>query len=265
MTKTLIIPDCHASPEDEDYSRFAALGEFMCNLWPDRVVCLGDFADMPSLCSYDKGTKGFEGRRYTKDISSAKIAMANLLTPMWNEIEAKKKSKKKPPKMPELIMCLGNHEERINRAIKYDPILDGTISVDDLGYAQAGWTVLKYMEPYVDENGISYAHCFPAGLMNRPISGEHPAYSLVTKQLSSCVAGHSHLRDFCERTTVLGERIFGLFCGSFVDRWQDYAGEAQKMWWNGVVVLGKDNNLAFISLETILRNYYSKGGEDVSG
>jgi len=61
----LIIGDPHAHP-DYDNKRFTALGKYILKTKPDIIVCLGDFADMPSLSSYDKGTKGFEGRRYKR-------------------------------------------------------------------------------------------------------------------------------------------------------------------------------------------------------
>ena len=36
---------------------------------PDVVVCLGDWFDMASLSSHDKGKKSFEGRRYKQDVA----------------------------------------------------------------------------------------------------------------------------------------------------------------------------------------------------
>ena len=65
----LIIPDGHAHP-DYDNERFRALGKFIIKEKPEYIVCLGDLADLPSLSSYDRGTKGFEGRRYRKDVES---------------------------------------------------------------------------------------------------------------------------------------------------------------------------------------------------
>ena len=34
----------------------------------DKVICMGDFASMDSMSSYDRKKKSFEGRRYKKDI-----------------------------------------------------------------------------------------------------------------------------------------------------------------------------------------------------
>ena len=69
MTTHLVIPDQHAHP-DNNNDRFEWLGKLIVDLKPDVVINLGDMADMPSLCTYDKGTKGFEGRRYKQDVNS---------------------------------------------------------------------------------------------------------------------------------------------------------------------------------------------------
>lgn len=262
MVRTLIIPDCHASPDDKDMTRFLALGNLIAVQKPDNIVCLGDFADMPSLCSYDKGTRGYEGRRYKRDILAARTAMELVLGPLY-QLQNKQRNNKDKIYKPNLNMCLGNHEDRINRVTKYEAILDGVVSTEDLGYELAGWNVSPYMEPIIDMAlGIAYSHAFSSGLMNRPISGEHPAYSLVTKQLMSCVAGHSHLRDFCERTNAKGDRIFGLFAGCYVDSKQDYAGESQKMWWSGLTMLSSEGSLSFMPIDEVKRRYLPK---DVQG
>jgi len=57
----MIIPDAHAHP-DYNNERFRAVGRLLMEEQPECVVCLGDLADLPSLSSYDKGTKGFEHR-----------------------------------------------------------------------------------------------------------------------------------------------------------------------------------------------------------
>ena len=70
MSKILIVGDTHAHPNHSN-ERFTWLGRYIVDSKPDKVVQIGDFADMPSLCSYDKGRRSFEGRRYNKDIAAA--------------------------------------------------------------------------------------------------------------------------------------------------------------------------------------------------
>ena len=119
----LVIGDPHAHP-DYDNSRFTALGKFIAKERPEYIVCIGDMADLPSLSSYDKGTKGFEGRRYMKDVNAVIDAQTKLFAPI----------KKIRNYKPKLYMTLGNHEDRISRAINSTPELDGTIGIDDLKY-----------------------------------------------------------------------------------------------------------------------------------
>ena len=64
--KLLIIPDAHAEP-NYDNDRFTWLGSLIFEKKPDVVVCLGDWFDMASLSSHDKGKKSFEGRRYKQE------------------------------------------------------------------------------------------------------------------------------------------------------------------------------------------------------
>ena len=131
VSKTIfVLPDVQAKP-DVDFSYLRCIGKYIVRKKPDIIVCGGDFADMESLSSYDVGKKSFEGRSYMRDLWSARDAMDALLQPMYEHNDRKRKNKEKLYK-PEMHMLLGNHEDRINRAINNDRKLEGLISVDDL-------------------------------------------------------------------------------------------------------------------------------------
>ncbi len=140
----MVIPDVQTKP-GVDQSHLSWIGSYIIDKQPDVIVCIGDFADMPSLSSYDKGKKSFEGRRYSEDIKATKRGMDLLLEPLEKFQESRRKAKK-PIYKPRMILTLGNHEERILRAIESDPVLDGTISIDDLGYKEKGWEVYDYLK-----------------------------------------------------------------------------------------------------------------------
>ena len=142
----LVIGDPHAHP-DYDNSRFTALGKFIAKERPQVIVCIGDMADMPSLSSYDKGTKGFEGRRYKKDVKAVIDAQEKLFAPI-KRIRGYK---------PKLHMCLGNHEDRITRAINNTPELDGAIGIEDLQYEKFGWKITPFKK-CVPIKGITFSH-----------------------------------------------------------------------------------------------------------
>lgn len=248
MGKThLIIPDSHAHPDFHN-KRYEWLGNLIVDIKPDVVVDIGDWWDMPSLCSYDKGKKSFEGRRYKKDIEAGLDAQDRMMSII----------KRQKKKLPRFIRTLGNHEHRINKAVDLDPILEGTIGINDLQSREYGWEEYPFLHP-VEVDGVTYQHYFTSGIMGRPISGERHAQSLILKQLRSCTQGHSHLFDYCVRSDVRGRKIHGCVVGVFQDYEADYAGPANRMWNAGVVVKrGVENgeyDLEHISLKRLKQAY----------
>src|SRR5688572_9532220 len=113
------------------------VGEYLAEKRPDVIIQIGDFADMPSLSSYDAGKKCYEGRTYKADIASSIEAMELLLAPIERYNRSRRKRGLRPYK-PRMILTLGNHEFRINRAIEVERKLDGTISTDDFKFKKFG-------------------------------------------------------------------------------------------------------------------------------
>jgi hypothetical protein len=248
MTTHLIVPDSHAHP-DFSNKRYDWLGKLIADVKPDVVINLGDMADMHSLCSYDKGTKGYDTRRYQDDLSAAQEASERLLAPL----------KRRKKKLPRLVLTLGNHEDRINRCIKYDSVmLDGTISTRDLGYEDQGWEVHPLSEPVIID-GIAYRHHHTAGIMDKPISGVNHARSMLMKGHMSCTVGHSHLYDTAEDMRFDGKRILALVAGCYVDYPNDWAGRAQERWWSGITIKRNVNDGVYdhqqVSLHSIRKEY----------
>ncbi len=225
MTSHLFIPDPHAHPDHNNF-RFEWLGKFIADVKPDHVICAGDWADMPSLCTYDYGTKGYEGRRYIHDVEAAVEAQELMFAPI----------KERKKKLPKFWMLEGNHEHRITRAVSTDAKLEGTLSIDDLQYKEHGWEVIPYMGStpgILSLDGVSYSHYFLSGVMGRPISGVRPAYGMITKYGKSCTAGHLHTFDFYHRANSMSN-VFGLIGGVYQDWTADFAGVANDMWWKGL-------------------------------
>ena len=231
---TLILPDAHAHPY-HDNLRFRALGNYIVDTKPDTIVCIGDFADMASLSSYDKGRRSFEGRRYTSDVKASLDAMQELLGPMQR---ANKKANKQRRYSPRMIMCVGNHEDRINRASNDHPELHGTISVDDLKFKEFGWEVYPFNTNVVVD-GVAFSHYFPSGVQGRAISGENIAAKMVKTNHCSSVQGHSHVYSHYEHTKPNGQKLFGLSCGCYThpDMIEGWNQNTHHLWWRGVVVL----------------------------
>ena len=236
MTSILIVPDAHAVP-GLDNERFSWIGQQIVRLQPDIVVCVGDFADMASLSGYDKGKKSFEGRRYHLDVDACRDALNRLHVPL-DKHNQKLRAKKKAPYNPRLVMCLGNHEGRIDRAVNSTPELEGTISVDDLHFKQHGWEVVPYEES-IEICGFQFSHHFASGVSGRPISGVNHAASLLGKLHTSAVVGHSHCLDFAVHTRPDGRKIVGLVvgCMSHPDQVEGWNRATHRLWWRGLTYL----------------------------
>ena len=76
----LVIGDAHAKPGVSN-DRFEWLGKLVIRVRPDVVINMGDWADMASLCLYDKGKRSYEGRRYLEDIEAANIRIEGMRYP----------------------------------------------------------------------------------------------------------------------------------------------------------------------------------------
>jgi hypothetical protein len=253
MTKThLVIPDQHAHYKHNN-KRAELLGKLILDVKPDVVINIGDCFDMPSLSSYDKGRKGFAGRTYRADIDAG----IDFNDRLWGTVKSAKK------RLPYRLFFIGNHEERIGRAIDLQPELEGAISYDDLKLNEYYDEVIHYegRTPGSREvDGVTYAHYFVSGVMGRPVGGLHPGHSLLASHHQSVTCGHSHLADLCFRPTTSRGKIIGLVSGCYQDYVSDWCGkEIQKLWWSGVVIKrGVENGVyspQFISLEDIKREY----------
>lgn len=232
-----VIPDVQAKL-GQDFSFLSDVGQFLVEKKPDYWVCLGDFVDMESLSSYDIGKKSFEGRRYTNDIQAAKEAMEALLSPLQKFNSNAKKNKEKQYK-PELILCLGNHEERIARAIENDPKIEGLISYNDLPYQ--AWKVYDYLD-VVGIEGVFFSHYFTSGVMGRPVPN---ARQLVAKKHLSCVQGHIQKFEIYNEYRADGKMLTGLFAGTCTPYNESYLGLQGNSYFRGIHMLYDVNDGEF--------------------
>lgn len=207
--KHLVIPDTQVKP-GVDTSHLEWIGKYIIDKQPEVVIQIGDFADMHSLSSYDRGKKSFEGRRYKDDISAVHRAMDKLLAPIKAH-NVKQREKKKAPYAPRMILTLGNHEDRISRAVEDDPKLEGVISLEDLQYKERGWEVYPFLQP-VEVDGVLYCHYFTSGVMGRSVTS---ARALVKAKHTSAVMGHVQTTDiYMGDIRPDGTPIIGLFSGT---------------------------------------------------
>jgi len=211
-----IIPDTQCKP-GVPLQHLKWAGQYLARKKPDVIIHLGDHWDMPSLSSYDRGTLGYEGRRYVDDIEAGINGMKLLMDPILKAIKDSKGTWK-----PKLIFLMGNHEQRIERAIQQDRKLEQLIGYKDLKLKEFGWTVYNFLE-VVQIDGICYSHYFVSGAMGRPIGS---AAALITKKHCSCVMGHIQKTEMSlGQTNAKGDPLLGLFAGFYYQHDEDYLGK----------------------------------------
>lgn len=247
--RILVLPDVQAKP-GIDFSYLRRIGMYALEKRPDIIVCGGDFADMPSLSSYDKGKKSFEGRRYRRDVEAAQFAMQAFLGPIeeYNKIA-------KRPYLPRKVLVYGNHEWRTVRATNDDAMLDGVLSLKDLAYEEYGWEVHDFLEVVLIE-GVAFSHYFTSGVMGRPVT---TAQALLTKKHMSCVAFHQQGLQIATSYRADGALLTAIICGSCYEHDEDYLSPQGNKHWRGFLMLNDVHDGRFdlmpVSLDYINRKY----------
>lgn len=235
-----IIPDVQSKPGVSN-DHMTWVGNYIAEKRPDVIVQIGDFADMPSLNGHAK-LKELEGQRYSKDIKAAHAAMVKLTAP-FSKIKGYN---------PEMILTLGNHEERIDREAKTNPKLEGTISSEDLKYEEFGWEVVPFLKP-IKVDGIEYCHYFTSGAYGRPVSS---AAALLRARHCSAVMGHVQYTDLAFHP-MSGH--IGMFVGCCYTHDEDYLNPQGNVVRRQIVFLHEVANGTadpmFVSLQYLKSNY----------
>ena len=256
MTKTAVVWTCaHADP-DVDNERFSWLGNLLYDIKPDYCVDLGDGSDMRSLNSFDtRYPKSVTAQSYERDIISYHDSQERIRHPF----------RKNRRKMPQWIGFEGNHENRIKRAVKTDPRLEGKsygISFSHLHTSQWFDDYHEYLHDapaIATYDGVSYAHYFSFSNYGTAASGVHHAYTLVQNWNASLTCGHSHKRDMYFKDGAYPGPAIGLVAGCFKGAPEDWAGQANRSWWTGVIIKRNIDNgnydPEFVSLDQLKKEY----------
>lgn len=218
-----IIADTQCKP-DIDMSYLAWIGKYINEKRPDVIVHIGDHFDMPSLSSYDKGTRGFEGRRVSNDIIAGQVGM-RLLVSQWQHDDSYK---------PRMVFCVGNHENRIDRAVNAQSELSGLIGVDELKLEQYGWEVVPFLKP-IEIDGIFYCHYMSNPMNGKPYGGT--AANILKIVGRSFVVGHKQVLDIAIRGTIDGKQQIGIVNGAAYTHFEDYKGYVGNNHFRGITML----------------------------
>lgn len=238
--KIMVIPDTQAKAGvPVDHMTWA--GKYAADKRPDVIIHLGDHWDMPSLSSYDIGKKCYEGRRYVDDIDAGRGALALF----DHEIAV-------PGFTPRKVFLIGNHEQRIERAIESDRKLDGLIGYKDFGLEASGWEVHDFLEP-VTIAGIDFAHYFTSGARGFAASS---AKVLLDSRQGSAIMGHNQIFQIA---THPKKHTMGIFAGSFYQHDEKYLSPQDRAHRRHILMLheAKDGvfDLMMVSMNFLRKKY----------
>lgn len=255
LQEHFVVPDTQCK-EGVLLNHLEAAGNYIVDKQPNTIIHLGDHWDMPSLSSYEKrGSKYFEGKQYLKDIEAGLQGMETLLKPI-NEYNAMRKKNKKKAYTPRMIFIPGNHEDRVTRATKDDPRLEGVITRDHFKLQEFGWEVPTYLQP-VDVDGVKYAHYFYNPMTGKPYGGR--AYTRLQNIGFSFTMGHVQGKDIAEKHLADGRTLRGLVVGSFYQHDEEYKGPQANSHWRGCIykheVQAGNYCLMELSMDYLLREW----------
>jgi hypothetical protein len=236
-----VLPDTQCKPGVPLEHLYWA-GRYFADKRCDVIVALGDHWDMASLNIYEKGLKKAEGRTYSADIEAGNQGMRLFRAGLQSGLADGWK--------PRLVFLMGNHEERVLRALQVDPKLEGTIGYKD--FDLAGWEVHQFLE-VVEIQGIEFSHYFCSGAKNGAVSS---AAALLRERQSSAIQGHCQIyQDAVHPRT--GKRA--IFAGAFYAHYEEYMGPQGNDNKRHILILheaqGGNFDLMEISLKFLRKRY----------
>lgn len=240
-----IVPDRQAKPGVPlDHNRW--LGQAIAEYQPDVLIDLGDNADFPSVSSHSQpGSMDKEGARLSRDIEAA-IEADRILFDAMGDFRPRR-----------MVRLRGNHEDRLDRYLRANPVLEGIIGLHLLKDDE--WEIVPFENGapgVIVIDGISYAHYFANPNTGRPIGGT-ATYKLAAIG-SPFVQGHVQGYDIGTRQYATGRVIRGIVAGSCYLHDEPYKGAANAHD-RCAVVLNEVRNGRFcempLSLDYLCRKY----------
>lgn len=251
-----LIPDTQIKPGvPTDHLRW--IGRYLADsVQPDVIIHIGDHWDMPSLSSWDKGKRQYEGRRYEADIRAGNTAFQLLDDPI----------RRKRGYKPRKIIMLGNHEDRLQKMLDFDPFLYAENGVNGLSmkdFDTLDWEVYPFvgnLPPVMWVDGVAYAHYFYNPNTGRPYGGQ--ASGRLKTIGHSFSMGHQQTLDYATRPIASprgNTTQHGLVAGACYLHDEDYKGPQGNAHWRGIVIChaveNGSYNPMFIDLEYLCQRY----------
>lgn len=225
--KYVVISDSHISPTCPNVRDWRKLGEYCVKHRIDYIIHLGDVADLDSL-AWLKASRG----NYTTEEELATVAKhLNAFEEVIQDEQAKNRRQHMTIYRPKKVLCLGNHDVR-----------NGYTGIQDL-FVSKDWIVKGYLEQ-CNINGMNFAHCMMKGLSDVPCT---TAQELLENWHSTCIVGHSHIRDYAESFSLeLNDKIYAIKCPVFNNNDTGWAVQTRQKWSRGFTEIDDTDYFSFV-------------------
>ena len=238
MTTILVIPDTHVEP-GENNNRATLLGKHIKKLKPDVILHIGDIAEMGSMSYHDP----IKSCTFKEDCDAVKDFLKKLAKAGGDGFSNARR-----------VFLEGNHEARMRRKVQEMPELEGLLTLEALGINDYFDEIVEWRGSpggpgIIEIEGVVFSH-YLQSRSGRAISGVNHARTMVKDWHQSCVVGHSHLLNYTSDPLPMGGHLHGIVCGCFFDHEHLWAGQTQRRYWRGVIVL-HDVNDGQLDLEQI--------------
>lgn len=214
IKKVLIIPDAHIT--DETPKDYKAIKPFIKEFNPDKIILLGDFADIASLSAwdYDKKRK-MEGKRYPKEIFRLNLEL-NYLQKYCEDI----------------VYLEGNHEDRVERYLDKFPEMEGLIEIKTmlrLRERKIKWIKMNELYKVGD---MYFTHGMYTNIHN---ARKH----LQTLGCNVCY-GHQHSTQTAMQNMAMQKPYMSYALGTLGDKKPDYLKNRPGNWINQFAIMYYD-------------------------
>jgi hypothetical protein len=179
--RVVVIGDLHDRPgRTKEHATW--IGRHITASKPDHVVCIGDFASLDSLSTFDKPGSAQDIARpsFVEDIAS----LEECLEALHRDFDY--------TAFP-ITMTWGNHEHRAQRAADLQPKINGDLPLRVREcFSRYRWNQLDYGR-YFYLGAVGFTH-IPHNAAGKEFRGEHVERQLGPRLTFSLVCGHTHKR-----------------------------------------------------------------------
>lgn len=222
-TRILVLGDPHAHAR-YDNDRFERAGALARQRRVDRVHCVGDWTDFPSVNPH-KSMLEARGVTYEGDVAAGNDALLRFDEGLDGHPCRK-------------TITLGNHDTYpLDYIERRDPSLEGSMRADDVRFKAHGWAVTPFRERR-RVSGLTCSHWFPRK-GGRPISTARAALDTAKAVGDHAVSGHSHVFDHGVVTYLDGRQAHGFVAGCWTNpRYREpWAKDTVDLWHVGLLIV----------------------------